>query len=90
MSKTMRGRQGVQWRRALHVEGKVWTEAQRQRRRLCKRKSQLLRLGWGLAEGTAAAATIMKRSRAVSMLRHSSKSFARAVTSFDPPSNPTE
>ena len=26
MSKTLGGRQGVQWRRALRVERKVWTE----------------------------------------------------------------
>ena len=29
MSKMLRVRQGLQWRRALHVEGKVWTGAEK-------------------------------------------------------------
>lgn len=39
LSKTLRDWQGLQWEKALQVEGKVWTKAQRQRR-VCKRKSQ--------------------------------------------------
>ena len=39
LSKMLRDRQGLQWGRALQVEGKVLTKAQRQRREVCKRKS---------------------------------------------------
>lgn len=40
LNKMLRDRQGLQWGKALQVGGKVWTKAQRQRRRVCKRKNQ--------------------------------------------------
>lgn len=50
LSKMVRDRQGLQWGKALQVEGKEWTKAQMQRGRVCKRKSQSFGQGREQAE----------------------------------------
>lgn len=70
----------------------MWKEkcGQGQKRRLYKRKSQPFYFGWGLEEGTTAALIVLELTEQYRCSRHSSKSSAHIVTSFDPPNNPTE